>query len=141
MKYEIYFHSPFLSKPNLPIHNPIHKSIFSLQKEIQSHARKPVLGFSLPKMQRIEGAVFFAQILAFKHAVFKIQVPFAKAFFQTFFRKISSFQNKNSFLQRFFFQTSHPFCKRLFVAGNPFCKGISGLGEKVQWHHARWHLP
>lgn len=111
--------SPILSKPNLPIHTPIPRSIFSLQKEVQSHACKPVLGFSLPKM----GYDPFCKGL-------RCSFLFTKSLFQ-----ISWLQNKTIFLQRFFpkhlFAKSTVFKMKIAFCKVFFCGSLSFLQRNV----------
>ena len=98
------FTSPLFSKHPFPIHQPTHKCLFSLQKEVQSHACKPVLGFSLPKM----GYDHFCKWLRVQFSFRKVLVLFSK----------KCLQNKISFLQRGSFQMltlriQFSFCKGL----------------------------
>lgn len=133
---------PILSKPNLPIHTPIPRSIFSLQKEVQSHACKPVLGFSLPKMGYDPFCKGLRCSFLFTKSLFQIgwlqnkTIFLQRLFPKDLFAKSTVFKMKIAFC-KVFFVAAYPFCKGMFVADHPFCKGIRGLQETSQWLLAR----
>ena len=88
--------SPF--QTHIPIHHPSHKYIFALQKEVLSHACKPVLGLAFPKWaQKIWGIHF---------AMGNFHCEFSKQF-------------------KSFLKVSHPFCNGfVFHLYRPFCNGL-----------------
>jgi len=63
--------SPILSKPNLPIHTPIPRSIFFFAKRSPESCTQALLGFSLPKM----GYDPFCKGLRVQFSFHKVFVP------------------------------------------------------------------
>ena len=108
------------SKPTFPSTIPV-TSIFALQKEVLSHACKPVLGLAFPKwgIPKIWGTHFAMGNFHFEFSkqfksFLKVSHPFCNGFLSIISSVLQWFVVNISFLQWKLFQTSHPFCNGLF---------------------------
>ena len=122
--------SPLFSKHHFPIHQPTHKCLFSLQKEILSHACKPVLGLAfpkwgIPKLWGIHFAMgnFHCEFSKQFKSFFKVSYPFYNGFFPLYRPFCNGFFVNMSFLQWIVLQAQ---C----ILSTPFCKGF--VGEKLE---------